>query len=137
MTVRVTVCPYVALVGSAQEVAATDLKYSQAPEGSGDEWATATLRYRAFDDSQVHEQELAVTGTEAADDDWKFAAAVIEMGMVARDSEYVGTATLESARALLDGMKLEDERAGFAELLQLAQEHPAWTIDEDGVEDDS
>ena len=121
MTVRVTVCPYVALVGSAQEVAATDLKYSQAPEGSGDEWATATLRYRAFDDGQVHEQNQAVTGTEAADDDWKFVAAVVELGMIARDSNYVGSATLDSVLQLLDGMELNDERTGFRDLVQLAK----------------
>ena len=116
-----TVAYEVALVGSAQEVAESELKYQQAPTGTGDEWATATLRYRAFDDGQVHEQNQAVTGTEAADDDWKFAAAVVELGMIARDSNYVGSATLDSVQQLLDGMELNDERAGFRDLVELAK----------------
>ena len=116
-----TVAYEVALVGSAQEVAESELKYQQTPTGTGDEWATATLRYRAFDDGQVHEQNQAVAGTEAADDDWKFAAAVVELGMIARNSDYVGSATLDSVQQLLDGMELNDERAGFRDLVELAK----------------
>ena len=123
-------------MGSAQDVAASDLKYQQAPAGTGDEWATATLRYRAFDDGQVHEQEQAVTGTEAADDDWKFAAAVVEFGMIARDSSYVGTATLDSTLGLLDGVELDGERAGFRDLVQLAQDRMQ-PIVEDGPSGDA
>ncbi len=36
-------------------------------------------------------------------DNMKFAAAVAEVGMVLRDSEWKGTATFESARELLRG----------------------------------
>ncbi|MDO4532971.1 MAG: VWA domain-containing protein [Coriobacteriia bacterium] len=130
-----TVAYEVALVGSAQEVAESELKYQQAPTGTGDEWATATLRYRAFDDGQVHEQDQAVTGSEAADDDWKFAAAVVELGMIARDSSYVGSATLESVQQLLDGMELNDERAGFRDLVELAKNGAP--VEVDGTHDDA
>jgi Ca-activated chloride channel family protein len=131
-----TVVYEVALVGSAQNVATSELKYQQAPAGTGDEWATATLRYRAFDDGQVHEQAQAITGTEGADDDWKFAAAVAEFGMIARDSSYVGTATLDSVLDLLDGIQLDDTCAGFRDLVKLARDGGA-TIVEDGTHDDA
>ena len=130
-----TVVYEVALVGSDQEVASSDLKYSQTPAGSGDEWATATLRYRAFDDNQVHEQELAVAGTEGTDDDWKFAAAVVEFGMIARGSDYVGTATLDSVLEQLDSMQLNEQRAGFRDLVLLAKD--GGYIEPDGTYDDA
>ncbi|MDO5107774.1 MAG: DUF3520 domain-containing protein, partial [Coriobacteriaceae bacterium] len=87
-------------------------------------WAPATLRYRAFDDGQVHEQDLAVTGNEGTDDDWSFAAAVIEFGMLARNSSYAGSATLDSIIQTLDGMQLNDERTGFRNLVLLAKDGP-------------
>ena len=65
----------------------------------------------------MHEQQLAVTGDEGADDDWRFAAAVCELGMVARGSEYVGNATLETARALLDGLKLDAQYESLRTLI--------------------
>ena len=105
-----TVAYEIALAGSAQEVATSGLKYAPAPastEGATGEWGTATLRYRALDDSQVHEQQLVLHGDEAAGDDWRLAAGIIEFGMVLRNSEFTGTATLESARALLDGLDSE------------------------------
>ncbi|MDO4401126.1 MAG: VWA domain-containing protein [Coriobacteriia bacterium] len=121
-----TVAYEIALVGSAQEVATTDLKYAQAPAaGTGDEWLTCTLRYRAFDDGQVHEQQLVATGDEGADEDWRFAAAVCELGMVARDSEYAGDATLETARKLLDGMELDSQRAGLRDLIDALAKNEA------------
>ena len=126
-----TVAYEVALTDSAQEVPTTDLKYSQAPAGSGDEWATATLRYRAFDDNEVHEQQLAVTGAEGTDDDWSFAAAVIELGMLARDSEFTGTATLDGLRDQLAGMNLDEQRSGLRDLVETASGNPTMVI-EDG-----
>ena len=127
-----TVAYEVALAGSAQEVATSDLKYSDTPAASGDasgEWATATLRYRAFDDNQVHEQQLAVTGTEGADTNWSFAAAVIEFGMIARNSSYVGTATLDGVLQQLDGMELNDQQAGFKQLVELAKNQGGVELD--------
>ena len=121
-----TVAYEIALVGSEQEVAASDLKYAQSTvaadadatgNAAGGEWLTGTLRYRAFDDGQVHEQQLAVTGDEGADDDWRFAAAVCELGMVARGSEYAGNATLETTRALLDGLKLDAQHESLRTLI--------------------
>lgn len=125
-----TVAYEVALVGSAQEVPATDLKYSQAPAGSGDEWATATLRYRAFDDNQVHEQQLAVKGDEGTDDDWQFAATVIEFGMNLRGSQYAGTSTLETVLQQLEGMNLNKQRSGFRNLVELAKDPALIVVDD-------
>ena len=51
----------------------------------------------------------------------EFAAAVVELGMIARNSDYVGSATLDSVQQLLDGMELNDERAGFRDLVELAK----------------
>ena len=51
---------------------------------------------------------------------WLFAAAVIECGMVLRDSKYAGTASLRDAKALLDDLALarNDPKADFERLLQ-------------------
>jgi len=115
-----TVAYEVVPTGSAMEVPTPELKYSQAPAASGDEIATCSLRYRAFDDGQVHQQELAVRGDEGTDDDWKFAASVIELGMAARDSEFAGTSTGETALRLLDGLELNEQRQAYRDLVEEA-----------------
>ena len=100
---------------SAFEVAGTDLKYQEsAPTGSS-EWLTATLRYRAFADDQVHEQTQVVdegTWKEAPGADWSFQAAVIELGMLMRDSEHKGTSSLEDVKALAGS-----DRDGFLDVV--------------------
>ena len=92
--------------------------YATAGDVSG-EWLTCTLRYHDFDSDEVREQQLAVDASvEEAQpsDDWKFAAAVIEFGMLARDSKYAGTASADGILDLLD-TGLSDERDAFKRLV--------------------
>lgn len=120
-----TVAYEVALVGSAQEVAQTDLKYGDASKGDAatDEWLTATIRYQPADGGKTREQTQVVGKRDAKHkpgDDWRFQAAIIEFGMLLRDSEYAGTSDYDSIMGLLGEGELSDERAGFAELVDLA-----------------
>ena len=124
-----TVAYEVALTDSAQEVAASDLKYGQESSGdkSSDEWLTATIRYQPADGSKVREQQRSVAEGDwqrKPGEDWNFQAAVIEFGMLLRDSDFAGTASAKQIRSLLDdgGVEGSDEREGFADLVDLAFE---------------
>ena len=122
-----TVAYEVALTDSKQEVAQTDLKYGQESTGNADvsEWLTATIRYQPADGSDVREQQLAVGEDDwqrDPDKDWHFQAAVVELGMLLRDSSYAGTASFDQINELLDkgGVEGSVEREGFADLADLA-----------------
>ena len=81
------------------------------------------MRYRAFADNEVHEQQIAVdanNATSSPSDDWKFASCVIEFGMLAGHSDYVGTATTDGLLNELEAMNLNPERAGFQDLVKQA-----------------
>ena len=122
-----TVAYEVALADSEQEIAATDLKYGEGATGdaSSTEWLTATMRYQPADGSEVREQAWTVSARDERrnpGDDWRFQAAVIELGMLLRESEYAGTADAEQIFELLDATELTPEREGFAELVELALE---------------
>lgn len=124
-----TVAYEVALADSAQEIGTSELKYGQESSGStdSDEWLTATIRYRPADGSKVREQQASVAESDwqrKPGEDWSFQAAVIEFGMMLRDSEYVGTADVKQIHSLLDdgGVEGSDEREGFADLVDLAFE---------------
>lgn len=123
-----TVAYEVVLADSAYDVPdVPDLKYG-ATDYAGDDssdWLTCSLRYRAFADGAVHEQSLIVDSGDATarpSDDWTFASAVIEFAMLAADSHYLGSASPDSVLALLDGMDLSPERAGFRSLVEAAAE---------------
>ena len=127
-----TVAYEVALADSALEIAAPELRYgSQTGSFDTDEFACAALRYRAFADGAVHEQQLAMSAASvnAADDDWRFAASVIEFGMLLRGSEHAGNATLDGVAARLSQMQLDDERAEFASLVELARD-PIYVLED-------
>ena len=114
-------------VDSPMEVPTPELKYSQQSqeqrEGAGEEWLTAKLRYKPLGKDESKEQSLTVsTGdwTNSPNDDWKFAAAVTEFGMLLRDSAYKGTATYDTVRELVG--KTEDAaRVEFLDLVDRAQ----------------
>ena len=122
-----TVAYEVALVGSDQQVTSTDLKYGGESKGdaeSGD-WLTASVRYRPSDGGDVREQQVAVGEDDwqrNPDEDWNFQAAVIEFGMLLRNSEHAGTSSYDSIRGLLDKAGTSAEREGFADLVDLALE---------------
>lgn len=97
------------------EVAGSDLKYQETTTTGSDEWLTATLRYHAFEDDETHEQTATVsekTWSENPSEDWSFQAAVIELGMLMRDSEYAGTSSLSDVQKLAG-----TDRGGFLEVV--------------------
>lgn len=76
----------------------------------GDEpWLTCAVRYQPAGERAGEapaEQRFTVSReswSAEPGDDWSLAAAVVEFGMLARDSEFFGTATADDAAALAEG----------------------------------
>lgn len=112
---------------SALEIPVPELKYDagDTPAGASDEWLTAKLRYQPIGQEDVSEQELVVAEKDVVEDpgeDWRFAAAVTEFGMILRDSDYKGTATYDTVRSLVGETK-DEARLGFLKLVDLAEKN--------------
>ena len=60
-----------------------------------------------------------ITDMEDASDNLRFAAAVSEFGMILRNSEFKGNATLEGAAKLARSARGEDEDGYRSELIRL------------------
>ncbi len=135
-----TVAYEVVLADSPMSIPEADLKYgnsasstssassaaadsSKRSSNNNDDWLTCTMRYHAFDGDEMREQELVVDGQNAAKttDDWNFAAAVIEFGMLARNSQYAGTSSIDSVLNLLTATDLNAQRESFMHLVQKAR----------------
>ena len=120
-----TVAYEVALVGSGQEIGQTELKYGQddASASRGDEWLTATVRYQPVDGTDVREQTQVVGAGDLRRNpgsDWHMQAAVIELGMLLRGSDYAGTADYDAIRELLEQAGPTAQADELAELADLA-----------------
>lgn len=94
-------------VDSAQEIPETELKY-QSGQGSGGvengEWLTLKIRYKEpeADESKLCAYPVTEEAyTENPGEDFYFAAAVAELGLLIRDSEYKKDASFENIRELL------------------------------------
>jgi Ca-activated chloride channel homolog len=107
------------------------LKYQQVslrPEAAGtDDWLTVQLRYKEPTGSRsrllTHPVRVRARVGEPAGD-FRFAVAVAGFGMVLRDSEYRGTATLAQVLDLARGAEGRDadgERAEFVRLVESAR----------------
>jgi Ca-activated chloride channel family protein len=107
-----------------------DLKYQSVeprPGVNGDEWLTVQLRYKEPDGTAsrllTHPLRVRRPVAEPAGD-FRFAAAVAAFGLVLRDSEYRGTATLDQVLQLARGAEGRDadgERAEFVRLVESAR----------------
>jgi len=110
------------------------LKYQQprqapaAAGGAGEELLTVKLRYKEPDGRESRPLNVGVLdsgGSSAnASDDFRFAAAVAEFGLVLRGSRYRGAATYDSALGLARrsaGADLGGHRAEFAALVERAR----------------
>ena len=126
-----TVAYELVLADSAMDLSQLELKYkdSSAAEGStahAGEWLTAKLRYRAFQDGQVHQQERVVGADDLSTNpgnDWHQAAAAIELALCLRDSAWRGEATLDDALAQLElGTRDDYSTEALRELIELASE---------------
>jgi Ca-activated chloride channel family protein len=92
-------------------------------DSSSSEYLTIKLRYKKPDGNTSMLFEKAVNGNvskiEDASENMKFAAAVSEFGMILRNSEFKGNATLEGASLLAKSGKGEDEDGYRAEMIRL------------------
>lgn len=111
----VTVLYEIIPVDSEQEIPQTDLKYQEQQESAGvenGEWMNLNIRYK---DPQSDTSELCVYPiTEDAymqqpTEDFYFAAAVAEFGLIVRDSEYKKDASFENVRELLRAADTESD----------------------------
>ncbi len=91
---------------SDQEIPETDLKYQNTTEGvENGEWATLKIRYKEpdGDESILKEYTIADSAyTEEPGEDFYFAAAVAEFGLLVRDSEYKGDSSFAGIESLLE-----------------------------------
>lgn len=115
-------------VDSAQEIPQTDLKYQeQCSSGvENGEWLTISIRYKAPESEESRLCTYPVTEgmyTDQPSEDFYFAAAVAEFGLLVRDSKYKGDASFENVRGLLKQVDTEaDEyKDEFVDLVKRLQ----------------
>lgn len=111
----------------AYEVVLTD----EGRRAKSEPWLACAVRYQPAGERAGEapaEQRFAV-GRESwfaePGDDWSLAAAVVEFGMLARDSEFVGTATADDAAALAESSASSldtTDRAARRELTDLIRQ---------------
>ncbi len=94
----------------------SDLRYQEQTakddKDLSDEWLTLSVRYKEpeGDTSELLEYQIGKDEyTDDPDDDFTFAAAVAEFGMVLHDSEYIGDGSLEDTYKLLKSVNDTDE----------------------------
>jgi Ca-activated chloride channel homolog len=116
--------------GSDENVPAVDpLKYQDPDNGEynksdfSDEFLTIKIRYKKPDGLKsilmVKPVRGYVNSFNNASDNLRFAAAVTEFGMILRNSDFTGNATLDSAAALARSARGEDEDGYRSELIRL------------------
>lgn len=116
-------------VTSAQEIDQTDLKYQDKKASAGTEngeWLNLKIRYKEPDKDESKLCEYPVTEEvyqKEPTQDFSFAAAVAEFGLIVRDSQYKKDASFENVRALLKLVDTEsdDYKDEFAYLVKKLQ----------------
>jgi len=105
-----------------------DLKYQQSEMTDAaniDEWMTIKLRYKRprEDESRLISSTLKERALrfEQTSNDFRFAAAVAEFGMLLRDSEFKGTSSYENALKMAKNAKGDDAEGYRAEFISLVQ----------------
>lgn len=102
-------------VDSRQEIPETELKYQDGKNDTGvtnGEWLNLKIRYKEPDADESILKEYPVTEEEYTgkpSEDFYFAAAVAEFGLMLRDSEYKGTASFENVRELLKEVDTDED----------------------------
>jgi hypothetical protein len=98
------------------------LKYQTDPGRGGraaDEAMTVKIRYKAPDGDVSTLMTTAVARSDAVDSGTGFAAAVVEFGMLLRDSEFKGASSFSEALALAQRFKGDDPHGHRAEFIRL------------------
>lgn len=116
-------------VDSDQEIPQTELKYQDQQESAGvknGEWLNINIRYK---DPESDKSELCTypvtedAYTTKPTEDFYFAAAVAEFGLLIRDSEYKGDASFENVRKLLKivDTDMDEYKDEFVDLVKKLQ----------------
>ena len=96
--------------------------YGSVGSATQEEWLTINIRYKkpAEDTSSLLQYPVSFDSyTYEPEEDFRFAAAVAEFGLLASHSAYPEDASVEHVLSVLGGMDLEDEyRAEFKELVR-------------------
>jgi Ca-activated chloride channel family protein len=101
-----------------------NLRYNTTQDNNAlsEEWLTISIRYKEPTGSVSKELNypISIASYRAnPSEDWRFAAAVAEFGLVAGGSSYQGNASLSNVQAVLQEMNLRDEyKAEFYELVR-------------------
>lgn len=88
------------------------LKYSETITKGSDEWLTISIRYKEPDEDESVLLQYPVDDsscTNRPSDDWRFAAAAAEFGLIVTDSEYRGEASFEHVIDSLKELELDDD----------------------------
>ncbi len=111
-------------VPSVPELKFQDSQLTEFAKDSGI-WMNVAVRYKNPGESQSILREYPVDAscvTDEPSDDWRFAAAVAQFGLIVKDSEYKGDATLDdlfgTVLDLTGGDKYREELAGLIEMLK-------------------
>lgn len=125
---RVTALYEIAPAGSGERLPSIDpLKYQQTAKTENtrysDEMLTIKVRYKKPDGntSKMLEKPVRASSVDIgkASENIRFAAAVAEFGMILRESEFTGTATLQGAARLAASARGEDPEGYRGELIRL------------------
>lgn len=116
-------------VDSEQEIPMADLKYQDNKTDTGvtnGEWLNLKIRYKEPDGGESVLKEYPVTQEDYAEkpsEDFYFAAAVAEFGLILRDSAHKGEASMENVRELLRKVDTEadDYKDEFVYLVRRLQ----------------
>ena len=100
---RMTALYEIVPADSAFDFGAAETRYQTAAGDPAEEMLTVSIRAKEPEgtESKLYEYKVDSTPAETLSDNMKFAAAVTEVGMILRNSEWKGTATYESALELL------------------------------------
>jgi Ca-activated chloride channel family protein len=125
---RVTAFYEIIPAGSSVEVAGSDLKYLKKTLSDSDEWLTISIRYKEPDEDRSKLLTQVVTGEQYKEwmsEDFSFASAVAEFGMLLRNSEYMGDASFTGVLeriSRLECVKEDQYKAEFLTLVEKAME---------------
>jgi Ca-activated chloride channel family protein len=103
----------------------SDLKYQGdrelKEEANSNEILTLSIRYKEPDEDESKIESFAIEETnDKISSDFNFVCGVAELSMILIDSDYAGTATLESAYDLIKENSMEDEkREELARLIEI------------------
>ena len=100
---RMTALYEIVPVDSNFDFGAAESRYQKAEGSAEGEMLTVSIRAKEPEgtESKLYEYPVNLTAAETLSDNMKFAAAVCEVGMILRDSEWKGTATYDSVLELL------------------------------------